>query len=348
MNSSFIKRTIFRVIDFVQFPIIIRLLSQSPRIFLYHGVAPTQKDFGIYNYRGKFISPVAFRKQLLWLKKNYTILPLPYYIELLLDKKRFPPNVCSITFDDGYLNNYEFAFPLLKEFAIPATFFVTTDFVDQKTPLWVDILEYAIGKAKAPELRIIYNGQPTSFNLSTYRDRCATDSILRNHLKKIPRSHALKLLEDIVQATGTDLRKKFHNSPYQAFGWDNAREMASSGMTIMPHTLSHPILSQTPPQEVLTEISDSRNRVQKEMEKRSDLFAYPNGQSEDFSMATVELLKKLEFKAALTTISDVCNEETKVFEIPRITLDNTNNFSLFRIKATSTDRILKNFYKKRW
>ncbi len=121
------------------------LHRHSLTILLYHGVAP-KRDIGIYNYRKKFIDPLIFARQMEYLRRKYTILPLEEAMRAL-ENGTLPPYAMAITFDDGYANNYTYAFPVLRAHSVPATVYLTTDFVEHKKPLWVDRLEYLVGMA---------------------------------------------------------------------------------------------------------------------------------------------------------------------------------------------------------
>ncbi len=74
------------------------------------------------------ITPETFERQMLFLKRNhYNVLPLENLADLIRDKKRTPPRTIAITFDDGYKDNYIYAFPILKKYNLPAAIFVIID-----------------------------------------------------------------------------------------------------------------------------------------------------------------------------------------------------------------------------
>jgi len=165
------------------------LHRRSLTILLYHGVAPqTARPTSIANYRGKFIKPAYFAAQLRYLQRHYTIMPLEEAVARM-NAGTLPPYALAITFDDGYENNYQYAFPILKELHLPATFFVTTDFVFKRTPLWVDRLEYALDAARGSK-----------------SERIALDSKEREQLKKVPtdeRERQLAHIESSLRCLST-------------------------------------------------------------------------------------------------------------------------------------------------
>lgn len=335
-----IKRPIFSLLDFLGFSAAALVLtSRYPRVLLYHGVSP-QIPEGIFNYRKKFISPESFRRQLIWLKGNMRILPLEQLIERWKLQKGLPEKSCAITFDDGYENLHRYAFPILRELAVPATVFATTEFVDQKIPLWVDMLEYAIGNAAKNSIAIKFNGQETVFSLRTKKERHSADSVIREYLKKCPQKEFIRVLEEIIKTTGKDLRVDLEKSPYGALKWEQIREMKKYHIGFGPHSLTHPIFSSIENSRAFREIFQSRKRMTEMINDPLDIFAYPNGQARDFNQNHESMLKDLGFRAALTTIPGVITPSTNPYQIPRFTLDGADDLALFRLTLSGAKNFL--------
>ena len=120
------------------------LNQDRPVVLLYHGVTSQTPPAGIENFHGKHVAASNFSKQLDWLKKNFDLVPLSTIENMVLGKTSPKKRLCAITFDDGYRNNFQVALPLLTERNIPATFFLTTNFIEHNQPLWIDRLEYII------------------------------------------------------------------------------------------------------------------------------------------------------------------------------------------------------------
>lgn len=103
-----------------------------PLILLYHHVAPVEKiprgsrntDHGWHFTH----SPEAFESQLLELRRRgFDFISLPELVQQIRATGTEDKNSAVVTFDDGWIDNFEFAFPILKRLGIPATFFVTTE-----------------------------------------------------------------------------------------------------------------------------------------------------------------------------------------------------------------------------
>lgn len=101
-------------------------------ILMYHHVCPGEivppehekSALAGWEYR---VEPADFEKQLLWLRsKGYAFVPLAEYVRTLRNQGRIDGRIAAVTFDDGWRDNYEHAFPILQKLGIPATFFIVS------------------------------------------------------------------------------------------------------------------------------------------------------------------------------------------------------------------------------
>ena len=89
-------------------------------IIMYHSVSPKATHGNMLA-----VTPGTFERQMSFLKRHhYNVVSLEELVSLIRDKKKIPAKTIAITFDDGYKNNYEFAFPILKKYNLPASIFV--------------------------------------------------------------------------------------------------------------------------------------------------------------------------------------------------------------------------------
>lgn len=99
-------------------------------ILMYHYVSEPPPDSDIYRV-DLSVPPDAFRQQMAYLKDNgYTPVDLYDLSTAIVAHTELPEKPIVITFDDGYLDNYENAFPILQEYGFKGTFFVITEFID--------------------------------------------------------------------------------------------------------------------------------------------------------------------------------------------------------------------------
>ena len=147
------------------------------RILAYHGVAPAESDFT----RGIDVTvhPETFARQLDYLMQYYHIIPLHELVNRLQAGR--PVGGCVvITFDDGFADNYEWAWPLLRQRGLPATVFVTADAIDNVKLLWVHHFNWLLntcGRAKVLDMAGHILDRP---DISAARQKSL--SILRDHM----------------------------------------------------------------------------------------------------------------------------------------------------------------------
>ena len=107
-------------------------------IVMYHSVNPNAKP-----EKKLTVSTETFERQMHFLKSHhYNVLPLDSLAVLIKERKKIPPKTIAITFDDGYKDNYIYAFPILKKYNLPATIFIITDLINRADKLsWDEIKE---------------------------------------------------------------------------------------------------------------------------------------------------------------------------------------------------------------
>ena len=171
---------------------IFRWASRSKLLVVcYHGVARPERTNGAWLQ----LPTTMFEKQLEYLSANYHILPIDEAITLLRANKLERPTA-SITFDDGYLNNYTEALPILQRFGVPATVYLATGLIGTDGLLWTTRLTLALEASVGCCLDLtelsLGQHQIDSLSQATRLAECCT---LR--LKEVPparRDHVLSII----------------------------------------------------------------------------------------------------------------------------------------------------------
>ena len=328
-----VAKEVFRKsVTWLHLPQALLRLQPGAAIILYHGVTDRTDGPDIQNYRRKHLSVPAFRKQIAFLKRNFRIVPLD---ELMANLHAHRPlqRLASITFDDGYQNNFRVAWPILKELGVPFTVFVVTDFIENCEPLWMDRLEFSIGKSDAPNVKIAIAGGDREFPLRTREEKIRADLELRSCLKRVPDSMRRELIEQIVEQTGVDMRSWPGFEPdYAPLSWKELREMVDSGLAdVGAHTKTHAILTRLDPHDARAELSASKRIIEERLARPCGLFAYPNGQPGDFDDITTRLVREAGFEGALTTVMGFVHPRSDPYALRRMTMDWTDNWDAFLV-----------------
>lgn len=139
-KRAFNKKIIFAAVLLV-------LLGSSVAAFLKYAYVPPVIMYHSIDRNDKItklsVSPENFERQMAFLKKHgYNVVTLDEMAGYIKSGKRPPNKTLAITFDDGFYNNYEYAYPVLKKYGIPAAIFVITDNIGQPGWLgWKEIKE---------------------------------------------------------------------------------------------------------------------------------------------------------------------------------------------------------------
>jgi peptidoglycan/xylan/chitin deacetylase (PgdA/CDA1 family) len=231
-----------------------------------------------------------------------------------LRNRSLPPRALVITFDDGYADNAEVALPLLVRHGLPATFFVSTGFLDGAGCMWNDALIESVRATTIPELDL-GNWGLGRHSLASTSDRQRLIDVLLRHAKYLPpceRNEFVRMIQGRVRVSG--------EFPALMMSSAQVRALHRAGMEIGGHTISHPILTGLSLDECEREIQSGRQRLEQIFDAPVSLFAYPNGKPrQDYDQRHVALVRQLGFDAAVSTSVGSASADDDVFQLPRYT-----------------------------
>lgn len=279
-----------------------RYSSDDFVVLMYHRVLPKSEVTRAVQ-PGMIIEPETLDLHIRFLKKYCELTPLSHLISAQApggpDSQHKP--LCALTFDDGWCDFYQYAYPILKHHGVPATVFLPTDFIGTARWFWTDRLGFLLdGITDSPELPI--RSQVSEHPLVTKilvgaknRETRLENaiSILKNH-----RSEDIEaVLVALIASIGKDLTPR-----QRAFlSWEEVREMADSGLIAFgSHTAGHPILPTLTEDEVSHEIIKSRDVLisEKVVSPAFISFSYPNG---NFTKRLSGMVREAGYHMAVTT-----------------------------------------------
>lgn len=210
-------------------------------------------------------------------------------------KRRF---VC-ITFDDGYKDLIEYAYPLLKKYELPFALYIATSFPDRLGELWWVALEAVV--AQNSRIGLMIDGEQKFFDCATVAQKRELYDALYGYLRSMK-------TEDEVRKTVRDLCATYRVD-IPAFcrdlcmGWDEIARLAADPLcTIGAHTVNHPMLKKLSSEAaVRTEMEQSRAVLEAALGKRPDHLAYPVGDPTSAGPREFRIAAELGFKTAVTT-----------------------------------------------
>jgi peptidoglycan/xylan/chitin deacetylase (PgdA/CDA1 family) len=279
-------------------------------ILMYHGVI--RSPLKVYDWC--FVDEASFHSQMKYLKRHFEVISLSESVERLRNGKIQQPTAV-ITFDDGFHNNYDIAFPILRQAKLPATIFLVTGLVNTNNTIWFCYLNRSL--AESQKTYLDWDGN--RFNLSSPATKAMTSSTIQKKLKKFPHPKLQIELRKIVLELGDDRDRPIEiGSAFRMLSHEAISEMATSGLIEFgAHTHSHAILSLLSAKERYDEIERSVTAINKLTGHPCVLFAYPNGRNEDYNAETIEILKACGVRASVTAIEGTNNGMTPLMELRR-------------------------------
>ncbi len=255
---------------------------------------------------------VEFEGVLRMLKRCFNVLPLVEGVNGLRSGK-LPSRALVLTFDDGYLDNFTVALPLLQKFDLPATCFVATGFLHGDC-MWNDKIIHAVKSCPDPELDLTSLQFPT-FELSDSKQRGFAIGELLKRLKYLPYDERAEAVDKVVQmSNAAPVDRLMMNA-------DEVRLLHRAGVEIGAHTVTHPILSRLSPERGQVEIADSKRELEAVIGHRVASFAYPNGRpNQDYDEGHVKSVMSEGFDLAVSTHWGCARRDSDHFQLPRMAI----------------------------
>ena len=209
------------------------------------------------------------------------------------DERRF---VC-FTFDDGYRDNLEYAYPLFKRRGIPLTLYVPTDFPDGDGELWWIALEEIV--ARADEIELCRNGALWTLSAGTVQEKYRAFDDIYWWLRLIDEATQRQVVRALADRYEVDMAADCRRL---IMDWDEIRIMAADPLvTVGVHTKAHYAVAKLSPARALEEMSGSADRIERELGSRPVHFCYPYGDPASAGPRDFALAREAGFKTAVTT-----------------------------------------------
>lgn len=247
------------------------------RVLAYHRVL-SQLDETRYSFDAELVSArrEEFDWQMAYVARHFHPVSCAQVADAINSGTALPKRAVMVTFDDGFRDNYEVAFPVLRSHGVPALFFVSTGYIDSQEPFWFDWIVHVFLQTAESRVRLDAIDQTIELGATPQTRRAAALQLLRT-LKRAPETKRLQVVEQLRQLTKVVMSPEAlaQSAPMT---WDHVREMSHAGMEFGSHTVSHPILSTiADPALLRRELEDSKARLESETGRPVIAIAYPVG-----------------------------------------------------------------------
>lgn len=292
-----------------------------PKVWIlrYHSVSDLGQETLRYVSPRIIVSPGIFESHIAFLSRNYSIISPDDVAAWISGTASLQRHAVVITFDDGYRDNYLYAYPVLRKYSATATFYVVTDAIGNAQPLWTSELRDIIYRAAQRNASLCSIG-PLRVDLSDEKAREQTIKAAERIMRSLDKKARGEMLREIRAKLNGEkdglLRSVMMN-------WDELREMKRAGMCISSHTMSHPLLTEISLEEAAIEITRSKMKIEEELGAPVAHFAYPNpGGSVHFNEAIKNLLREAGYSTARTSSKGSVGQNSDPFELNGISASN--------------------------
>ncbi|HEY2582573.1 MAG TPA: polysaccharide deacetylase family protein [Mucilaginibacter sp.] len=317
------------------------LFAHKAIVLMYHRIAEPKSDVWETT-----VSPKRFEEHLQVLRKIGNVVSLRQLANSI-SSKHLPGNNIAVTFDDGYIDNFTTARPLLEKYGIPATFFIASGNIENKNEFWWDELEFVILSAESlPEVfSLNIKGNPISYQLkneSSLNDeirqqhnawKACTEAPpttraklfyeLWQHLKPLPYLEQQEYLQIIRNWAAFPLTAR---PDYRTMAAAEIGQLASNSLfTIGAHTVTHPALACYKVSYQKNELNENRERLKEITNREINLLAYPYG---NYNEETLRITSELGFYSAFTTEEKTLRSKSPMHCLGRFQVKNITGAEL--------------------
>jgi peptidoglycan/xylan/chitin deacetylase (PgdA/CDA1 family) len=285
------------------------LTRATPKILMYHRFSEQPRPGHVHR--------TEFERQVDYLARHFNVMRMDQVLEAITGNPAGLSNAVVITVDDGYLDFYEIAFPVLRKAGLPATLFLTTRFVDGGIWLWPDQVRYILQHSEYVE--------PLAIPGFEQQGRRLLDQALRDTLWERIVNYLLSIEDSSkqawLQAFTAQQKIQLPATPcagYRSVNWEQVREMAAANIEMGAHTRTHPSLGRISEARLQDEVQGSVDDIARQTGRRPKSFCFPNGQPGDYTEAVKAHVRQAGCMGAVTAFFD-SRVAADLYELRRFT-----------------------------
>ena len=285
-----------------------------------HHVAPGKPTHQFSPNRILKVSPEFLEATIIQVRDlGYEIVSLDELHQRLSEydfRKRF----LAFTLDDGYADNFHYAYPIFKKHDVPFAIYLCTGLLDGSVDLWWKILEEIV--FKQDRIEVLLGGTPRVLESKTTIQKYKAYEEIYWSLRCMELKIQLETFEQLTNRYTPSVDNSVNAE--ETLTWQMISEMQRSGLlTIGAHTVNHYALSKLAVDDARSEITKSRNVIEQNTGKRPVHFAYPYGDVGSAAKREFDIVRELGFATAVTTRKGVIFSEHAEHQeaLPRVSLN---------------------------
>lgn len=278
-------------------------------ILTYHRILPAF----MFNPLNTIISLRTFESHIDILARKFAVISLGEAVNQMGAGQAKAKIQAVLTFDDGYKDNYETVFPLLKKKGLPAAFFVSTGYIGTNTPLWDSELIKRLSVAEGINKVEVSN---RIFNRGSGESRLSFALRIFEEMKSWDEPLIYEALDFLRRKTsGCDLKED------SCMDWAQIEEISKAGMEIGAHGITHRSLNRVPFEEAVEEIKIGKSNIESRIKKECVHFAFPFGSENDYNGRLIDSVRDAGFQTCLLNIHGYNHVGSDNFRLKRIIME---------------------------
>lgn len=287
-------------------------------IFLLHGVVE-KSNYQVRNYTSKHLDLAVFIEYMQNFKRIGHAMSMDQVVDYLTEKKPFPPNSFAVTFDDGFENNFSVAMPVLEALEIPATFYITTGFIQENKMSWIDRIEYCFEMSQSVTIQLPWRNE--FIEMCDPKSKIALLTEIRDQVKNSAAINPEYFADDICRQSGFEQLKSSQDPLDLKLSWEQIQTLHAHPLfTIGGHTHTHAILSFLGPEDLNFEVKTSLDLLKSFAQVQTNHFSYPEGLSHCYNSEVIKCLKSHGIVCSPSAEAGRNPQGTDLFHLKRINL----------------------------
>ena len=316
-------------------------LRRRAVVLMYHRVLTAEQQRQVGSNPGIVISRDTFVRQMACVKRGFKVLSLEQFAQQIRERKPFADSSCLITFDDGWHDNFENAWPVLKEASLPAVIFLPVNYIGSTRSFWRETLTRLLvhilhDVRRQPQRRAAYDdilanaGLVSVLDISDADPRSAINEALEP-LKRRGIEDVNAVIGALAAAAGVSVATL--TKADRLMDWSQVEAMSQDGIAFGGHGAEHRLLGQIREDEIDGEVTAMTAEMNARLATPAPAISYPNG---SWTPAVIERVKRAGFQLGFTTQPGTVSVDDEPLTIRRVNISE----DMTRTRAMFLARIL--------
>jgi peptidoglycan/xylan/chitin deacetylase (PgdA/CDA1 family) len=301
-----------------------RLSKNSLLIITFHRVLPEHLRC-LYPYPGLVVSPEELEWILRTLGKHYRITTTAEALSIFEQPNRQP--ALAVTFDDGQLDNYLYAKPVLDKLEIKGTFYLPVGNIEADSLIWHDKIGFPVARLlESTDSRCkLLNLLREEYGFVVHQESTIRSedfiNLVVEHSKQLPPEQRQALAKQLNEYAAFEIAPWAH-----LMSWQQIRELHEDGHEIGSHSMTHAMIDQVDDDQLARELHDSKKAIDRELSADTKSFCYPNG---NYDARSMQALKEAGYSNAVTTQWGQNKSPLSYFTMKRCDMDARRLYNTF-------------------